>query len=268
MQLKSVFLSHSWGDKEFARKLAGDLVSSGVRVWVDEGEIMVGDSLIEKIRIGIDEMDYLAVVLSPNSVSSAWVKKEVDIAMNQEIEGNRIKVLPLVYKQCELPWFLKGKAYLDFTQRTYHKSLIGLLRRLGVDQTHDEYFFLDGTNTTPLVEFTTDYLQMRGVLISTDPVQYFNQLTSEFEKFLGHLNDKPVQFEFELKLIHSGAKVGLRMLFWQIRNFNRNGGSISVTWKYDQDDEDLDWTGRELQESVKDYVQVTLVPAHSHERNC
>jgi hypothetical protein len=33
---KSVFLSHNWADKTFARKLAWDLKTKGCHVWIDE----------------------------------------------------------------------------------------------------------------------------------------------------------------------------------------------------------------------------------------
>lgn len=139
--VKSIFLSHVWTDKDFANHLADDLRLRGIRVWIDEAEIKLGDSLIEKIRHGIDEMDYLGVVLSPNSVNSEWVKKEVDIAMNHEIEGKRVKVLPLLHKKCDLPGFLKGKLYADFTTKThYNAGLLLLIQRLGADAGH-----VDGT---------------------------------------------------------------------------------------------------------------------------
>lgn len=141
MKRNSVFISHNWGDKGFARRLADDLMIRGVKVWIDEGEIKLGDSLIEKIRKGIDEMDYLAVVISPESVESEWVKKEVDIAMNQEIEGKQVKVLPLLYRQCELPGFLKGKLYADFTsEENYQEGLMLLLQRLGLVPSGGELF--------------------------------------------------------------------------------------------------------------------------------
>lgn len=132
---KSVFVSYCSQDKDFAKKLSSDLRLFGVRVWIDEGEIKVGDSLIEKIREGIDQVDYLAVVLTPASANSEWVKKEVDIAMNQEIEGRNVKVLPLLLKSCDMPGFLKGKRYLNFTaDDLYKQALIELLQRLGVSQ--------------------------------------------------------------------------------------------------------------------------------------
>lgn len=112
--MSSIFLSHNHADKPFVRRLAQDLQTAGVRVWIDEAEIMIGDSLIEKIRQGIDEMEYVGVVLSQNSVESRWVQEELDIAMNQQIEGRRVKVLPLLLDDCELPGFLQGKLYADF----------------------------------------------------------------------------------------------------------------------------------------------------------
>jgi formylglycine-generating enzyme required for sulfatase activity len=92
---------------------------------------MIGDSLIEKIRQGIDEMEYLGIILSLNSVESAWVKREVDVAMNHEIKGRRVKVLPLVIDDCELPGFLEGKLYADFRDpNQYETELAKVLRRL------------------------------------------------------------------------------------------------------------------------------------------
>ncbi len=84
--MPSIFLSHSHSDKEFARRLANDLKKKGVKVWIDEAELEIGDSLIEKISEGIDSMDYLAVLLSPDSVSSNWVRKEISIAVVQGIK--------------------------------------------------------------------------------------------------------------------------------------------------------------------------------------
>lgn len=129
----SIFLSHTTADKPFVRRLARDLENHRVRYWLDEAEIKIGESLIEKIRQGIDAVDYVAVILSPLAVASPWVQREVDIAMNQEIQGRRIKVLPIMYQNCELPGFLLGKVYADFTEEAkYAESFKRLVERLGV----------------------------------------------------------------------------------------------------------------------------------------
>lgn len=122
--MSSIFLAHSHKDKTFVNELASDLRRSGYYVWTDDAEIKIGDSLIQKIREGIDRVAYVGVVLSIDSINSEWVKKELDIAMNQEIEGRRVKVLPLLLDDVELPGFLIGKKYADFRDKQlYDKSI-------------------------------------------------------------------------------------------------------------------------------------------------
>jgi TIR domain len=129
--MSSIFLSHNHKDKEFVRRLANNLRAYGVKVWVDEAEILVGDSLIQKIGEGIEEMEYLGVVLSPNSVDSKWVQREIEVATNKEINGRKVKVLPILYRKCKMPPFLEGKLYADFTlYESYQSGLQGLLKRL------------------------------------------------------------------------------------------------------------------------------------------
>lgn len=120
--MSSIFLSHNSKDKPFVRKLANDLRRQGFYVWVDEAEIKLGDSLIEKIREGLDRVEYVGVVLSTNSINSEWVKKEIDIAMNQEIEGKKVKVLPIMLEKIDPPSFLKEKLYADFTSEDQYAS--------------------------------------------------------------------------------------------------------------------------------------------------
>jgi len=114
----SVFLSHSSKDKPFVRALAQRLKNAGIRLWLDEAEMRVGDSLIEKLSVALEGVDFLIVVLSRASVKSRWVQKEVEIAMNDEIKKRKVKVLPILKEAVPLPVFLKGKVYLDFTNKS------------------------------------------------------------------------------------------------------------------------------------------------------
>jgi len=129
-----IFLSHTGADKAFVRRLRRDLMARGVpKVWLDEAEIQVGDSLIEKIDEGMAMSRYVAVVLSGKSISAPWVKKELDVAMNREIASGEVVVLPLLYEQCPIPAFLRGKLYADFSDEDkYEDGLEKLLRRLRI----------------------------------------------------------------------------------------------------------------------------------------
>ncbi|MEM6452254.1 MAG: toll/interleukin-1 receptor domain-containing protein [Cyanobacteria bacterium P01_D01_bin.105] len=131
--ITSVFLSHNHADKPFVRKLARDLEGHGVKCWLDEAEMKIGDSLIQKIREGIDNVDFFAVILSPNSITAPWVVNELDVAMNLQISGKPIKVLPVMLKECELPGFLIGKLYGDFKDGSrYTESFKTLTNSIGV----------------------------------------------------------------------------------------------------------------------------------------
>jgi len=131
--MPSIFLSHSWNDKFFARKLAEKLQEAGVEVWIDEAELKVGDSLIHKISDAIEHADYVAAILSHSSVSSNWVQKELALAMTKEIAGKRVTVLPVLIEKCELPDFLKDKVYVDFTDpENFEGPFSKMLRAVGV----------------------------------------------------------------------------------------------------------------------------------------
>jgi TIR domain len=122
-----VFLSHNHGDKEFVRRLATDLRDAGVPVWLDEWELRVGDSLVDRIESGIAQAGYLAVVLSPRSVGSAWVKRELNAALAEEIRRRGVFILPILIEDCDLPLFLRDKMYADF-RRDYAEGLGAIMR--------------------------------------------------------------------------------------------------------------------------------------------
>jgi hypothetical protein len=86
--MPSVFLCHSSEDKPFVRRLASQLSSKGIKVWLDEAEINIGDSLSEKIGSAINEMSYFVIILSDHSISSQWVKRELQVAMHLPILTN------------------------------------------------------------------------------------------------------------------------------------------------------------------------------------
>lgn len=132
--MAQLFISYSHKDEGFVRRLARDLRFLGVDLWIDFAKLQVGDSLIERLRQGIDDVEFVAAVISANSISSPWVQRELDIAMNQEISGKRVKVLPLLLDNSELPGFLLGKVYLDFQDAgNYEFGLAKLVTRLDLD---------------------------------------------------------------------------------------------------------------------------------------
>lgn len=124
-----LFVSYNHADSVFVNKLERDLASHGAEVWRDVREIRVGESVIRKIREGIDRCDYFIVVLSQKSIKSEWVQREIDVATTHELETGKRKVLPVLRGRIDPPGFLKGKLYADFTKQ-YQRGLHTLLDAL------------------------------------------------------------------------------------------------------------------------------------------
>ena len=128
---QSLFLCYTHSNKDFARKLAEDLISLGIAVWMDEGEIRPGDSLVSTIKVAIDRMDYFVILLSPQSVSSDWVKRELNIAIYNQFNKRSIKVIPILIADCEIPAILRNIRYLDMRDTNkYWYNLQFLLKSL------------------------------------------------------------------------------------------------------------------------------------------
>lgn len=133
----SIFLCHSSKDKSFVRQLSSRLKTYGIKVWLDEAEIRIGDSLINKVGEALQSVDYVAVVLSINSISSAWVEKELNIALHREFQEQKIVVLPILLNQVQLPVFLSDKLYADFSSPDkFEDGFKHLLEVLGTTQEH------------------------------------------------------------------------------------------------------------------------------------
>jgi hypothetical protein len=136
--MSGIFISHNHKDKAFVRRLASALQENGVRVWIDEAEMKVGDVLTDKIQEAIDQMEYLGVVLSNNSIKSEWVTREVNQALDAEIGHRKVKVLPILLDNCEVPGFLRGKLYADFRDNAqFEQGVLALLKRLHATELKD-----------------------------------------------------------------------------------------------------------------------------------
>jgi hypothetical protein len=112
---KKVFISHSSKDKNFARKLATDLQDRGYSPWLDEWKILAGQSIPQEISSALRDSDFVLVLLSVNSVNSHWVEREWQEKYWDEVNSRKIKVIPVLLEECEIPHLLRTKKYADFT---------------------------------------------------------------------------------------------------------------------------------------------------------
>lgn len=90
-----VFISHASEDKdEVVRPLAKALVGHGLKVWYDEFELRIGDSLRRKIDNGLSNSRFGVVVLSRNFIRKGWTNYELDGIITKAVSGEQV-MLPL-----------------------------------------------------------------------------------------------------------------------------------------------------------------------------
>jgi len=116
-----LFVSYSRKDTKFVRRLAGDLEQAGYTVWVDVTGVRGGDEWVMQIDKGVRGCDAFVVVVSPESMASKWVRREVILAQDQEKQ-----TLPLLWRDAVLPVNLIDRQYIDFRQ-DYDAGLADLL---------------------------------------------------------------------------------------------------------------------------------------------
>jgi hypothetical protein len=125
----SVFVSHSSTDTAVASRIAMGLEALGYRSWYDEWELHGGDSIVDRIQKALSACDVLLVLLSPKSVASEWVKRELNAGLMRELNGHNVIVIPVLIEDCDIPALLKERAYVDL-RSNFEDGFLNLHRSL------------------------------------------------------------------------------------------------------------------------------------------
>ena len=132
MHPSEIFLSHSDKDRGFATKISDCLINHGIPVWYSRTSIVGARQWHDEIGSALTRCDAFVVILSPASVKSKWVKRELLFALQEDRYENNI--VPLLFKPCdcvELSWTLPQFEFVDFT-KGFRQGCRDLLRIWGV----------------------------------------------------------------------------------------------------------------------------------------
>ena len=92
-----VFLSHSKKDVSFIQRLCDDLRRCQIEPWLDECEIRHGQPWLDAIfEDGMPACDAVIVYITQNSITSAVVRKEIDVGILRKLSDSHIAFLPYV----------------------------------------------------------------------------------------------------------------------------------------------------------------------------
>lgn len=140
-----LFLCHNAADKDLAREIGSYVENTlwegrSLRVFLDEWDIVPGDNFILRLEAALDAARYIAVLLSPEMVTSAWCRAEVCTALATDPTNRRGRLIPILVRdkdlsgqaRLDIPPFLRALHRLDFRtvkqQRRELERLVAFLR--------------------------------------------------------------------------------------------------------------------------------------------
>ena len=124
-----IFISYSRKDRKIADWIARQLTAGGFEVWIDRRDIPGGVAWADTIAAAITEAEAFIVMLSPNSIESRQVLRELEIATQ-----NNVRIIPLLLRHIELPdpitKILEGLQHIVYWRRR-QASVADLINSLG-----------------------------------------------------------------------------------------------------------------------------------------
>ncbi len=126
IQFYSVFISYSAANEDFASRLHADLQDNGVRCWFAPHDRKAGQKVHAQIDEAIRVYDRLLLILSPESITSSWVKMEIVKARKKEATLKRQVLFPiaLVPFKALLDWELVNADLGEDTAREIREYFI------------------------------------------------------------------------------------------------------------------------------------------------
>lgn len=128
-----VFVSHSHKDEDLTQRLVIDLHQAGAEVWVDTAGLDHGN-FMQRIDEALARCQWLVLVLTPNAITSEYVKQEVYAALLRVNQGFMRAVIPMLAAPCSpgtIPPQWDALQRYDATQ-DYAGALSGLMRAMGL----------------------------------------------------------------------------------------------------------------------------------------
>ena len=127
-----VFLSHSSMDRSVANGVADLLRRHTIPVWYSSTEILGAQQWHDEIGRALKRCDWFVVLLSPNSIVSPWVKRELMFALKEQRYAD--KIIPVLIKPCDpdqLSWTLSSLQVVNLTD-DFENGCRELLRIWGI----------------------------------------------------------------------------------------------------------------------------------------
>lgn len=108
-----VFLSHASPDKPLVRRIAQALRVAGHEPWLDEEQILTGESIPAAVERGLREADFVVVCLSKAAAERGWIEAERDATLMQQLRDGKARILPARLDDVAPPFLIGSLGYVD-----------------------------------------------------------------------------------------------------------------------------------------------------------
>ncbi len=128
-----VFLSYSHKDSKLAEKIAKELSKFNLDVWNAETEIFPGDNWAEKVSNALKDSDAMVVLITPDSLASKTVQREIEYALGDNSYNKRL--IPVLIGSEEsvpeksIPWILQKLQTIRLSKPEHFNIQIGQINK-------------------------------------------------------------------------------------------------------------------------------------------
>lgn len=189
-----VFISHNYLDKPLAKKLSSELERFGIITWLDEKDILPGQSIPDEITTALENCTHFILIYSEHSKDKPWVKTELNnILMRRNSSSERQPIIiPLLLDKLLPPRLISEIKGIDFNN--YDEGIKQLYKAFDIEK--DEIISL--TEVFKLIRNADKLSEAVGWCFHAD---FFLPIDSDYfwnfvecEDFINNFHLKPNNF--------------------------------------------------------------------------
>lgn len=168
-----VFISHTSLDKPLARRISNELEKLGLITWLDEKDILPGNSIPEEIAKALENCSHFLLIYSNNSKDKPWVKTELNniIMKKNSSQLNTPLVIPILLDNLKPPTIISDIKGIVFEK--YDEGMRELFKVFGI-KPNDVLSFIQ------VYRFINKFEEMINIIKSCSEADFFLGINEEY----------------------------------------------------------------------------------------
>lgn len=121
---------------------------------------------------------------------------------------------------------------------------------------------IEPTAKTPKVMFDASQgvMEIEGRSIPENSTEFYKPIYDWLENYIKAPNANSV-FKFKLEYFNTSSSKCILDIFRKLEKIHQNGNKITVTWFFEQDDEDMQEAGEDYQRIVNVPIKLEMIQA-------